>query len=313
MRTRIVGFVLGVLLAFAGTVTTLAQGKVVFEATSPYHHIRVLDDNWVRTLSFDGSTESQMSLTDPLRRHFEYTEYFQMPWLWNGKISRVLMIGLGGASAQRAYEHYYPQVTVETVELDPMVVKVAKEYFHFKEGDRQKVFVEDGRVFLRRNSQQYDVIVIDAYTTGRYGSSIPYHLATKEFFELVSKRLETNGVVAYNVIGSLRGFQADILGAMYRTMRSVFPQVYLFPARSSDNVVLVGTKSADKVTLSELQRRANALINAKRITLWSFRSRLASFRSEPPPNARSSPLLTDDFAPVDGLLNSRSLGPLKLK
>ena len=47
-----------------------APAKVVFEATSAYHHIRVVDDDWVRTLSFDGSTETQMSLSDPLRRHF---------------------------------------------------------------------------------------------------------------------------------------------------------------------------------------------------------------------------------------------------
>src|SRR5438045_9298180 len=72
-------------------------GSVVFEDTSPYHHVRVIDQNGLRTLCFDDATESRMAVDDPLKGHFEYTEYFHMAWLWNAKITNVLMIGLGGA------------------------------------------------------------------------------------------------------------------------------------------------------------------------------------------------------------------------
>ncbi|PYJ95294.1 MAG: hypothetical protein DME23_24195, partial [Verrucomicrobia bacterium] len=130
----------------------LAAGRagnaaVVFEITSPYHHIRVIDQDGTRVLSFDGSTETRMSLRDPLRGHFEYTEYFHMPWLWNAQLTNVLMIGLGGGSAQRAYAHYYPQVTVNTAEIDPAVVEVAKQFFRFEQTPSQHVHVSDGRVF----------------------------------------------------------------------------------------------------------------------------------------------------------------------
>ena len=127
-----------------------ATDGVVLEITSPYHHIRVIDKLGIRTLSFDGSMESRMSLRNPLTGHFEYIEYFHMPWLWNSNLAKVLMIGLGGASVQRAYEHYYPEVTIETAEIDPTVVRIAKEYFGFKESDRQRVHVTDGRMHLRR-------------------------------------------------------------------------------------------------------------------------------------------------------------------
>ena len=36
--------------------------------------------------------------------------------------------------------------------------------------------------------------VLDAYVQHRYGSSIPYQLATEEFFQLASDHLTTNGV-----------------------------------------------------------------------------------------------------------------------
>jgi spermidine synthase len=278
-----------------------ASAAVLYEVTSPYHHIRVTEDSGLRTLCFDDATETRMSVQEPLKGHFEYTEYFHMPWLWNTQLTNVLMIGLGGGSAQRAFEHYYPGVRIETVEIDPVVVQVAKDYFKFKESERQKVHVADGRVFLRRSRARYDLIILDAYLGGRYGSSIPQHLATKEFFELVRDHLTTNGVVAYNVIGTTSGWHAGIMGAIYRTLKTVFPQVYLFPARSSQNVVVLATMTGLKPDLYTLRQRAAVLMQTRRVTMPAFRERLEMFQGQPPPSAASSPVLTDDYAPVEGL------------
>jgi spermidine synthase len=290
-------FWIGVVLAGVS-----CPAAVVFEATSPYHHIRVIDEQGMRTLSFDGSMETRMSLRNPLQGHFEYTEYFHLPWLWNSNLTNVLMIGLGGASTQRAYQHYYPRVTVETVEIDPLVLQVATQYFGLKTCPTQRVQVVDGRVYLRRSEATYGAIIMDAYVKNRYGSFIPYHLATREFFELANQRLATNGVLAYNVIGSFQGWRVDILGSVYRTMKAVFPYVNIFPARETLNVVMIAAKSDRPLDLATLQHRANALITAGRVTLPTFRTRLQVFRVEPPPNYQRCQVLTDDYAPTDGLL-----------
>jgi spermidine synthase len=264
----------------------------------------VVDDQGFRFLSFDGSQETRMSLLNPLQGHFEYTEFFHTPWLWNAQLTNILMIGLGGGSTQRAYQRYYPQVTVETVEIDPRVLQVARQFFFFTEGPTQQVHVEDGRVFLRRTETRYGAVLMDAYVQGRYGASIPYHLATKEFFELASRRLTTNGVFAFNVIGTLRGWHADMVGAVFRTMKSVFPQVYLFPATESQNVVLIGTKAAPPTDYNWLRQRAMLLMQKRQVTLPTFGQRLLSFHAEPPPDFQRCPVLADDFAPVDGLLRT---------
>jgi spermidine synthase len=278
-----------------------AFGAVVFEATSPYHHVRVVEQNGMRTLCFDDATQSRVSLADPLKGHFEYTEYFHMPWLWNTQIASVLMVGLGGASTQRSFEHYYPGATIETVEIDPLVVRVARDYFHFKESERQQVHVEDGRVYFRRSTGRHDLIILDAYVASRYGSAIPQHLATREFFELLRDHLTTNGIVAYNVIGSLDAWQADLVGAMCRTLKTVFAQVYLFPAKGSQNVVIVATRAQVKAELSALRQRATLLIQNRQITVPDFRERLEVFHGQLPPSVARSPVLTDDYAPVEGL------------
>src|SRR3954464_10396747 len=110
-----------------------AFSGVVFEETSPYHHLRVVDHFDMRRLSFDGSTESRISLVDPYLGHFEYTKLFHMVWLWNPSITNILMMGLGAGTTKRTFQRYYPETHTETIELDPMVLEVAKGFFQFQE------------------------------------------------------------------------------------------------------------------------------------------------------------------------------------
>lgn len=303
IKTKICRRAIGLLILLAPFVS-VAQKVVQFERISAYHHIQVYDENGKRTLSFNGSWETTMSLTNPLTGHFEYTEYFQMPWLWNANIHRVLMEGLGGGSTPRAYQHYYTNVMVDVVEIDPVVVDVAKKYFTVAESPTLKINIQDGRIFLRQTTNVYDVILMDAYSTTQYGSSLPRQLTTKEFFTLASQHMSANGVLAYNVIGQIQGsYRANVIGAIYRTMKEVFPQVYMFPADESLNVVIIGTKSKERYDITRVWDQARALISSGTVTLPTFNRRVDNFLSEPPPSAARSPILTDDYAPIDSLLN----------
>jgi len=302
MKTIISSDAICLLILLAPWVSS-AQRVVQFDRISAYHHIQVYDENGTRTLSFNGSWETTMSLTNPLAGHFEYTEYFQMPWLWNHDIKRVLMEGLGGGSTPRAYQHYYTNVMVDVAELDPVVVEVAKKYFTVTETPKLKIQISDGRIFLRQTTNIYDVILMDAYSTKPpYGSTLPRQLTTKEFFTLASQHLSTNGVLAYNVIGQIQGTRATLIGAMYRTLSEVFPRVYMFPAVESQNIVFVATKSAEPFDYTRAAVEAYKLIDAGKVTLPTFSLRVKSFLDQPPPNAGTSPLLTDDYAPIDSLL-----------
>lgn len=288
-----------VLLATTGPV---AAQTVVFETTSAYHRVRVTDQAGRRTLWFNRSEETRMSLTNPLQGHFEYVEYFLLPRVWHPGLTNVLLIGLGGGSAQRLWPQYCPATTVDTVEVDPVVRQIARDYFRFEEGPRQRLFLEDGRQYLRRNTTRYGAIILDAYTEGRYGASLPYHLATQEFFTLARDHLDPEGVLAYNVMGSLGGWRADIVGALYRTLKAVFPHVYLFPATESQNVVLLATRGDQPVTSAWLNQQARTLYQSGKLLLPTLGTRLAAWHPDPPPAFERCPVLTDDYAPVDGLL-----------
>ncbi len=303
------GYWLVPLLALGAAVASrAAAGTLVYETTSPYHHIRVVDEDGARTLYFDSSPQSRMSLEDPLRGHFEYVDYLHLPWLWKDDIRSVLVIGLGGGSLQRTYQAQHPGVEVETVEIDPAVVESARRFFALRESDRMKVVAADGRLFLRRSTRAYDLIVLDAYTTNRYGSGIPYSLVTREFFQMVREHLADGGILACNVIATVEAGRNRILAAVYRTVKTSFPSVSLFSAEGSGNVVLIASTAAEEVTSAELARRADRLAGSKAATAPRYRDLIARRLAVPPEGGAEALVLTDDFAPVDGLLKTQPGG-----
>ena len=112
-------------------------------------------------------------------------------------------------------------------------------------------------------------------------------------------------MLAYNVIGQVSGERASIIGALYRTLKEVFPQVYLFPANESQNVVMVATKSNEHFDAARVEQEGEALMRSGTVTLPTFPERLKNFRDFVPPMAASSPVLTDDYAPIESLLQGR--------
>jgi spermidine synthase len=285
-----------------GQNSDITETDYVFSGTSPYHNITVTDEDGYRTLLFDDTHESRMEVKNPYAGEFEYTDYFQMIWLWKPDIKNILMLGLGGASTQKAMVHFHPEVKMETAEIDPMVADVAQKYFGYRLDDRQKLNVIDGRQFLRRAPGKYDAILMDAYTQGRYGASIPYELVTKEFFEIARDHLAPDGVLAYNVITILQGYNtSDIVASIYRTLKEVFPQVYIFEAKTSLNIVMVASLKKGTTDLTKLMTTATALVEAKKMTFPGFLDRVDSFQPNPPDNYLNAPLLTDESAPVESL------------
>jgi spermidine synthase len=191
------------------------------------------------------------------------------------------------------------------VELDPEVVKMAKKYFNLKEDEKLKVIVEDGRVYLNRSKEKYDIIILDAY----FAEAIPFHLTTKEFMDIVKKHLEPKGVVICNVIGSVSGGKSRYPRSQYKTLKRIFNTVYAFPVvypyekpdnydrEVSRNIILVATNEK-RLSKKEIIERAKKLQNEKIPYLVPIASALITYEMK----ITDVPVLLDDYAPVDDLI-----------
>src|SRR5690606_26578921 len=107
-----------------------------------------------------------LDLSDPDKMVFAYTRMMTSALLLKPDTSSVLVIGLGGATLPLALAKILPDATIDSVEIDPAVARVAERFFGYRQGPRQQLFIEDGRAFVeraRRAGKQYDMIMLDAF------------------------------------------------------------------------------------------------------------------------------------------------------
>ena len=265
--------------------------RTLYEGDSAFHHIVVREHRGIRELRFNRGIQSQMKVADPFGPGLAYPDSVPIARLYRPALRRVLVIGLGGGTIPKQWTHAWDDTSVDVVEIDPRIVDIARRFFAVDAGPRLCIHVSDGRTFLRRTTEKWDLIVIDAYTTSRYGDTIPAHLTTREFFAEAAAHLSEGGVLHFN-----SGFtDSRLLPVLEKTMASVFPSVLAAEAQIfASNLPLIASKEV-------LEQRRRSSPASRFPTLPHY---LALLAPVPRPVATDM-LLTDDYAPVDMLAHTK--------
>ncbi len=266
------------------------NGRIAHIETE-YNDIFITKRSNELTMSFQlkgwNYTESVTDLRDPDALPVRYTQVMTIATIYPEHSKKILMLGLGGGSISTYLGRFMPEVEIDTVEVDPGVINAAKKYFGIRGTARVRYHDGDGRVFLNRNKQLYDLILVDAY----HGGYVPFHLLTKEFYTLIKQRLAPGGAAAFNVHDGTKLYHSTV-----RTLSEVFAGLDLYPnGRGEVTAVVMAQAAPDKATLAG---RAEALQQR-----YKFRYQLPKqfeLRLEYPLlQAGTGELITDDFAPVN--------------
>jgi len=269
--------------------------RLIFEKNSLYQYISVIEDT-AKNERFIRNNKREISqggvyLNAPDRLLFEYSQisFISLAFL-DREPKDALFVGLGAGAMPRYFNKYYPEANIDIVEIDPDIEMVARKYFYFKANERMRVHLADGRLFIKKTQKKYDIIFLDAYQN----DYIPFHLTTMEFFKEVKSRLKEGGVVVSNVLSPFRNKFFD---SMVVTYDKVFPQLYIFKGRKSNNFVFIATLKSgirDKEDISSIAQKIQA---SKKMDIdlgkigWT-----CEHCDEYKTNAKA---LTDDFAPVN--------------
>src|SRR5229473_5089277 len=186
--------------AFAAlSVPGCAAQTVIYEKASPYNTIIVTEDHkGLRTLLFErgGGRQSVVKPGDPDHLELPYARVALAGLALCEEPRRMLVVGLGGGSLPMFLRGHYPAAAIDVAEIDPDVVDVAKRFFGFREDERMRARVGDGRQFIENARQaDYDLIFLDAYGA----ESVPAHLTTREFLQAVRLAVAPSGVVVGNI------------------------------------------------------------------------------------------------------------------
>jgi len=209
--------------------------------------------------------------------------------------SRALFIGGGGYTFPKYMEATYPESELDVVEIDPGVTETAYEQLGLSRDTRIASHNEDARLFLMRlPTNRYTLIMGDAFND----YSMPYHLTTREFNELVHHWLTPGGLYMVNLID---GTRHDFLRAYVHTLQQTFRHVYVAPAsehwRASPRMTFVLIATDEVLELEKFKSAtaggATALTPERVLTEKELQTLL---------DERQAVLLTDQYAPVDQML-----------
>lgn len=217
-----------------GPVKAAGDGeRIVFEGESRYQFVQVLEkSNGDRVLHLnEGWAVHSMLPAHRLLTGNYWDAFTALPPLTSGRPARMLVLGNAGGTVSTLYSALWPEVSVDGVELDPLVTRAARDHLGMR-NPRLRVYTADARFWLEGSRPQYDIVVIDAYAQ----PYIPFHLATREFFALVARHVRPGGVVAVNV-GTPPG-QQELVARIGTTMRAVFPSVMSARYVTFNSVVL---------------------------------------------------------------------------
>ena len=201
-----------------------------------YGHLTVVDYHYrskrYRELLIDGQVQGAIDTENGLSI-FPYTYFLDLiPHRMNPHGRDCLVIGLGAGIVPRWYERN--GVTVDVVDINADLVEVAREYFDFEPSG--EVIVADARYYLRTTRKTYDYVILDVFN----GDTTPEHVLSVESFHLVKQRLTPGGILALNVMGSLRR-DAFMTASIARTLAEVFRTVEIYPVFSEDLEVQAGS------------------------------------------------------------------------
>lgn len=251
---------LGLAAVLVLAVLAQAEETILYQKPSKYNEITVTqDEQGLRTLYFSKGNvrQSVVKVGDPEHLELPYTRAVLVGLALVPRPQRVLVVGLGGGSIPGILHKHYPQARIDVVDIDPDVVRVAKEYFGFREDATLRAWVADGRQFIEQARQPYDLIFLDAYGS----ENIPYHLATREFLQAVRRALAPNGAVVGNVFGRDLNRLYD---SMVRTYQEVFDELYVLDVPNSGNRIFLALPRARRIGRDDLARAAHTISKEQR-------------------------------------------------
>jgi len=266
----------------------------VYLEESQYYTIRVertvREDNGstINALHLDHLVHSYSDPRDPAYLEYDYLRVFNDVVRETARrraAFRLLFIGGGGYTLPRLVERDHPHATIDVVEIDPAVTRVARHWFGLPRNTRIHTINADARWFAMRSEDEgaYDAIFIDAFND----LSVPYHLTTRELTARLRTLLKPDGTLAANVIDDYG--HGRFLPAYVRTLESVFGEGRV-------SVVLEAAEDRFSERSTFVVVASGAMPRFEQGTVIpqpDLRRYLA---------ARSPLVLTDDYAPVDNML-----------
>ncbi len=215
--------------------------KIAAYENSVYGNIAVIRKEEQRTVYYDGLP----LINIPSPEDYFTQDFIHLPLLAADRTSRVLFLG-NAAGGLLTEAEKYPFKKIVYAETDPLLIGVLRSLHTepvMSELSDKRLTIEllDGRNYLRKNRDRYDVIFVN---TGLPTSLSINRYATKEFFSELRNHLDDDGMAVFKTWGSLSALSGELVAinaSLLATARDVFNHVFVIPG-DGYNIFIASSK-----------------------------------------------------------------------
>lgn len=209
---------------------------------------------------------------------------------------KILVLGSGYGITAGTFT-LYPVNKIDAVEIIPSMIRTADFYnpynFSYDKDPRVSVFADDGRHFLTRTHETYDIISINVTDPVLPGSSALFH---KEFYKAAKRHMAKDGILVHHIFGEQIDFT---LGELARE----FPYIYLydsyangFNVLASQSPLRIDDKGVESLLRSEKVARAlNSIGIAEPINMPAYLKNYVRYEDLYPSGPLAYPEISDNY------------------
>ena len=150
------------------------------------------------------------------------------------KVNSVLLLGLGGGSVVETLRQDFSfSKHITAVDIDPTIIEIAKNEFQLKEDEHLKIVCADALDFMRLNSTQFDLIIIDLFID----TEVPKAFLAIPFWKDIIKASSTNGAILFNA--SLAKSKSNALNEVIEFLKSHMYHTEVFEKVNATNTLIL--------------------------------------------------------------------------
>jgi spermidine synthase len=202
---------------------------IVHYENTAYGNIVITEDIEEYTFYQDG----RPSLTYPNPDWLTLEDIAHLALAAHSAPRNILVVGAGvGGLLEQLLKH--PVDSVDYVEIDPRLLELYDQYLPDQaqkelHNDKVRVINADLRYYLVTTENKYDIIMITFFQPDTLQAN---RLFTEEFFRLVEKALDNEGLFFFSAPGAPLKYTADLLplnATLLKTVSTVFSDVEILP------------------------------------------------------------------------------------
>jgi len=198
------------------------------ELDGPYGKLRVSQYGQYRWLQMaDKSIQSLVDVRVPSRALSPSIILMLMGLAFTQGRTRLLNLGLGGGAIERCLRKGFPDLVVESVEVDSMVVEAAKEYFMLPAD--QVVHEQDAEQYIASTSGHFDLVLCDLFCADQPAACVE----RSGFFADIKRCLSPGGVCVMNLLHTDQNALVNTL----KVARAHLPATWLVEIKGHQNVI----------------------------------------------------------------------------